>query len=118
MLSQLMTENPARPLAVSTATSVESPRMVVVIGAIVTAAICGRTTSRVRTSTGRALSSRAIWIGRIKRVQTTGRAHARQDRQARDPRQFEQGSRRRVQRSRGGARARAHGLRLLPGWAR
>jgi hypothetical protein len=36
MLSQLTTEGSARPLAVSTATSVESPRMVVVIGATVT----------------------------------------------------------------------------------
>src|ERR1044072_2172649 len=118
MLSQLTTEGPARPLALSTGTSVESPRMVVVIGAIVTAVMCGRTSSRVRTSTGRALSSRAMWIGRIRQVQTAVRAHARQDRQARDPGPFGRGSRRRVQRSRDGAHARAHGSRPLLGWAR
>src|SRR5215218_5344708 len=116
MFSQLTTEGPASPLALLTATSVESPRTVVVIGAIVTAVICGRTSSRVRISTGRALSSRAMWIGRIRQAQTAAQAHARQGRQARDPDPFARESQRRVQRSHGGAHARARGLQLLPGW--
>jgi len=66
MLSQLTTDGPAKPLEVSTGTSVESPRMVVVIGATVTVERCGRTSSRVRMSTGRALSICATWIGRIR----------------------------------------------------
>src|SRR5829696_7609794 len=105
MLSQLTTEGPARPLALLTGTSVESPRIVVVIGAIVRVVICGRTSSRVRIRTGRALSSRAMWIGRIRQAQTAARAHARPDRQARDPDRNGRGSRRRVPRSRGVAHA-------------
>src|ERR1039457_1212649 len=85
MLSQLTTEGPARPFAASTFTSVESPRMVVVIGATVTVARCGRTSSRVRSSTGRALSSCATWIGRIRPAERAGRRRARRARQAPDP---------------------------------
>jgi hypothetical protein len=56
MLSQLTTLSWVSPLTRPTGTSVDSPRMVVVMGAIVTRARCGRTTSRVRTKTGRVLS--------------------------------------------------------------
>src|SRR5580698_9996912 len=85
MLSQLTTEGPARPLSVSTGTSVESPRMVVVIGATVTVFRCGRTSSRVRTSTGRALSRCAMWIGRISRAERADRRCAQPAPRVLDP---------------------------------
>src|SRR5947209_3230087 len=59
MWSQAMTDRSSSPFAGPTATSVESPRIVFVIGATVTVFKCGRTTSRVSTSTGRVLSNRA-----------------------------------------------------------
>lgn len=66
MLSQLTTLSRSRPLAGPTGTSVEMPRTVEVIGATVTRARWGRISSRVRTTTGRTLSRRAVWMGRIR----------------------------------------------------
>jgi hypothetical protein len=50
-------------LAAPIGTSVDRPRIVPVIGATVTVLRCGRTISRVKTSTGRAWSSWPMWIG-------------------------------------------------------
>src|ERR1700691_2892774 len=107
MLSQLTTEGPARPFAVSTGTSLESPRIVVVIGATVTVERRGRTSSRVRTRTGRALSRCAMWIVRISQAETADQSHTRPNPQALDLGRCEQGYRRRVRQPRGGVRDRA-----------
>src|SRR5664279_3970869 len=107
MLSQLTTDGLESPFAASTCTSVESPRIVVVIGATVTVTRCGRTSSRVRTSTGRALSSCATWIGRITQVQTARPLRAPPSRQDLGPGRYGQGSRHPFQRRQAGARARA-----------
>jgi hypothetical protein len=56
MSLQLTTLSCVSPLTRPTATSVDSPRMVVVMGAMVTRVRCGRTASRVRTRSGRVLS--------------------------------------------------------------
>ena len=59
--------------AIDLAQGLACERIVVVIGATVSVVRWGRTSSRVRTSTGRALSRCATWIGRIRRAQRAGR---------------------------------------------
>src|SRR5215217_2775725 len=115
--SHATTDRLSNPFAGPTDTSVDSPRIVLVIGAIVTVFICGRTISRVSTSTGRALSSAATWIGRIK-GRGPGRARVRRGLRALDPVRPSRGSRRRVLRSPACAPAQGPCSRRPPGCAR
>src|ERR1700754_2285645 len=64
MLSQEMALGWSRPFSGPTRTSVDRPRIVLVIGATVTLVRRGRISSRVSTTTGRGLSSRAMCSGR------------------------------------------------------
>src|SRR5450759_537652 len=108
-LSQLTTEGPARPFAALTATSVESPRTVVVMGATVTVVRYGRTTSRVRIRTGRGLSSCATWMGRIRAGRRACGRHARPGQPALGSDRSQPGSGHRGRRPRAGALARVPG---------
>src|SRR6266496_2385532 len=65
MLSQLIALGWSRPFCGPTRTSVDRPRMVLVMGATVTLVRRGRISSRVRTTTGRGLSRRAMCSGRM-----------------------------------------------------
>src|SRR5689334_5142730 len=64
MLSQEIALGWSSPFCGPTSTSVERPRIVLVIGATVTLVSRGRMSSRVSTTTGRGLSSRAMCSGR------------------------------------------------------
>ncbi len=75
MLSQLITHSELSPFIFPTGTSVERPLTVVVIGATVTLFRNGLTGLLVSTSTGRALSSCAIYMGRTNLVQSAGGHH-------------------------------------------
>ena len=66
-LSQEITLAISRPFVGPTGTSVGNPLALDVIGATVTCVMAPRTPARVKMTTGRDLSRRAIWIGR-KRV--------------------------------------------------